>query len=59
MVVETLERRSLGLHVQCVIELIVNAKLPVDFRGTFAMVPRELSVFIFIDGYQVILLDRE
>ena len=58
VVVETLKRRSLCLHVQCVVKLIVNAQLPVDFRGTFAMVPREESVFIFIDGCYMVLLDR-
>ena len=59
MVVHAFKRCSLRLHIQCVVEIIVDTQFLVYFRCSFSMVPRKHRCFIFVKRDYVIVLDRE
>lgn len=59
MIVHALERRSLRLHIQRMVEVIVDTQFLVYFCSSFAMVPREHRCFMFVKCDHVFLLNRE
>ena len=59
MIVHAFERRSLRLHIQCMVEMIVDTQLLVYFLRSLAVVPSEHCGFIFVKCDHVVLLNRE